>query len=54
MSALEAGKEMDVRFEDVRLKQGMRSVAATVDAGKAIAETDEDNNELKLTVNCRD
>ena len=54
VAGLDAGKELEVRFDDVRLRRGMRELRATVDAKKAVAESDEDNNELKITVNCRD
>jgi hypothetical protein len=51
---LESGTELEIRFDDVSLGRGERRLSATVDAKKAIAESDEDNNEMKLTVNCRD
>jgi len=51
---LEPGKEAEVRFDDVSLSRGERELVATVDAKRAIAETDEGNNELKIKVNCRD
>ena len=50
---LDAGKEHEVRFADVRLKEGERSLAIA-DANKAIAETKDDNNELKVTARCKD
>lgn len=52
--SLEPGKESEVRFDDVPLARGERRLAAMVDAKKAVDESDEGNNELKLTVNCRD
>ena len=51
---LDAGKEHEVRFADVRLKEGERSLPAIADANKAIAETKDDNNELKVTARCKD
>ena len=49
---LEAGKEREVRFDDVRLKKGERTLTALVDAKGAVAESNEDNNELKVTARC--
>lgn len=54
VAGLGAGEETEVTFDDVRLRRGMRTLAATVDASNAIAESDEANNELTLTVNCRE
>jgi hypothetical protein len=54
VAGLEAGKELEVQFDDVRLRQGMRELKTAVDAKKAVVESDEDNNEIKLSVNCRD
>jgi len=53
VAGLDAGKELEVRFEDVRPRRGLRDIAAGVDAGKAVAESDEDSNEVKIGVNCR-
>jgi subtilase family serine protease len=54
VAALDPGKELELRFDDVRLKKGERKLTATADAKKAIAESDEDNNELRATVRCQD
>lgn len=54
VAGLDAGKELEVTFDDVRLRRGMRDLEAIVDAKKAVAESNEDNNQIKLTVNCRD
>src|SRR5205085_749520 len=40
---LEAGKELPVTFEGVRLKKGPRSLVATADATSGITESDEGN-----------
>lgn len=50
---LEAGKELEITFDDVRLRRGMRTLEAVVDAKKAVAESNENNNELTVTVDCR-
>jgi len=54
ITELGAGKEQEVRFDDMRLKKGRQQLTATVDSKKSIAEADEDNNEEKVTVDCRD
>jgi hypothetical protein len=54
LAALDGGKELDVRFDEVQFKKGQNRVTVTVDAKKTVAESDENNNERKLTVNCRD
>jgi hypothetical protein len=54
VSALDAGKQQDVLFDDIPLKKGEHRIDATVDAKKALTETNEDNNELKVTVRCRE
>ncbi|HZO32585.1 MAG TPA: CARDB domain-containing protein [Chloroflexota bacterium] len=54
VNGLEAGKEREVKFENVRLKKGDRTLLAVADATKAIAESKEDNNELKVTARCQD
>lgn len=54
LAALDGGKELDVRFDDVQFKKGQNRVTVMVDAKKTVAESDENNNERKLTVNCRD
>ena len=51
---LEAGREREVRFDDVGLKQGERTLTAIVDAKQAVAESKEDNNQLKVTARCKD
>ena len=54
VGALEAGQEREVRFDDVRLKQGERKLTAIVDAEAAISESDENNNERTVTARCKD
>ncbi len=51
---LEAGQEREVRFDDVRLKKGERKLAAIADAKGAVAESKEDDNELKVSARCKD
>jgi hypothetical protein len=51
---LDAGKEHEVRFDDVRLTKGERTLLVIADAKGAIAESKEDNNELKVTARCQD
>ena len=54
MDGLEAGQEHEVRFDDVRLNEGERTLLVIADANKGIAESKEDNNELKVTARCKD
>jgi hypothetical protein len=54
VDGLEAGQEREVRFDDVRLKKGEHTLLAVADSTKAIAESKEDNNELKVTARCQD
>jgi hypothetical protein len=53
VSGLAAGQEREVRFDDVRLKKGERSLTATADAANTVAEAKEDNGELKVTARCK-
>ena len=54
VSGLDARQEREVRFDDVRLKEGRRTLTATVDAGKVVAESDEANNSRAVTASCED
>lgn len=54
VATLGPGNELDVRFDDVRLKKGEHTLATTVDAKRTIDESTESNNELKVTVKCKD
>jgi hypothetical protein len=51
---LDAGQEREVRFEDVRLKKGRRTLTALADAKGAVAEANEDDNDRKVTAQCTD
>jgi hypothetical protein len=52
VSGLEAGQEREVRFEDVRFKKGERTLTAGADPKGTIVESDETNNERKVTARC--
>lgn len=54
VTGLGAGKEQEVRFDDVRLKKGAHTLTAVADAKQTVAETDEDDNERKVTAQCKD
>jgi hypothetical protein len=54
VAGLDAGQAREIRFGDVRLKRGARSVEATADAKGAVAESDEGNNGQTITVRCGD
>jgi hypothetical protein len=54
VESLNPGADKDVRFDDVRLKKGDQTLTAIADARKAVAESKEDNNELKATVKCEE
>jgi subtilase family serine protease len=54
VDGLDAGQEHQVRFDDVRLKKGERTLLAIADPKNAITEAKEDNNELKVTARCND
>jgi subtilase family serine protease len=49
---LEAAQERKVNFDDVRLKKGARHLTAVADAGQAVDEAQENNNDLLVTVRC--
>ena len=51
---LEAGQEREVRFDGVRLEKGERKLAATADASKTVAESDDGNNALSVSARCKD
>jgi len=53
VDGLEAGKEREVRFGDIRLKKGEHQLAATVDPKTAIDEFDDGNNGRTVTATCR-
>ena len=54
VNGLEAGKEREVKFGDVKLKKGEHDLTAIADAKGAIAEADEANNERAVTARCKD
>ena len=54
VTGLEAGQERELRVDDVRLKKGVRTLTAIADAKQTVAETNEDNNERKVTAQCKD
>jgi len=53
-AGLDAGKEVPVTFAGVRLKEGLHSLTATADPTTGIAESDDGNNERKVTARCKD
>lgn len=53
VSGLDVGTEREVRFDDVRLEKGRRTLTATADAEDTIAEAKDDNNERRLTATCK-
>jgi hypothetical protein len=54
VDGLDAGLEREVRFDDLRLKNGKRALVATVDAKGDITESKEDNNDRAVTAECKD
>jgi hypothetical protein len=52
MGGLQAGEERSVAFSAVPLKKGEQKLTATVDPDGALDESDEDNNELKVSARC--
>jgi CARDB len=54
VDSLEAGKEREVRFDDVRLKQGEHKLAAALDSENTVAESIEGNNGRQATARCQD
>ena len=53
VTSLDAGKEREVRFDGVRLTRGDHTLTATADATKAVAESDEGNNDRAVSATCR-
>jgi subtilase family serine protease len=49
-----AGEEREVRFENVQLKKGERTLKAIADAERTIDETREENNDFKVSARCTD
>jgi subtilase family serine protease len=54
VDGLDAGQEREVRFDDLPLKRGERTLTAGADVEKTVAESKEDNNELEATARCKD
>jgi subtilase family serine protease len=54
VTGLEAGKEIEVRFDGVRLKKGQHVLVAYADPKGTVAESKDDNNELRVTPACKD
>ena len=54
VDGLEAGKEREVRFKDVRLKKGDRELTASADATGSVDESDDEENDRSVTVRCQD
>lgn len=52
VDVLAAGQSRDVTFEDALLKKGKHQLVATADLTETVAETDEQNNALTITVRC--
>ena len=52
VDGLDAGKEREVSFGEVRLKKGSHKLAATVDAKNTVAEASDENNDRTVTVGC--
>ena len=53
VDGLEAGKEREVRFDDVRLKAGSHELVVTLDPTNAVAESDDENNRRTVSVRCK-
>jgi hypothetical protein len=54
VDALAAGQEREVTFENIEMRKGERTLKAAADPARAIDESDEANNERKLTARCTD
>jgi hypothetical protein len=53
VDGLEAGKEREIRFDEVQLKKGSHTLAATLDSKGTLAEADESNNSQSVTATCQ-
>jgi subtilase family serine protease len=53
VDGLEVGEEREVSFDNAQLTKGERTLRAVADAEHAIAESREDNNELKVIARCQ-
>jgi subtilase family serine protease len=54
VEGLDAGKSVDVTFEDVRIKKRTHTLYATADAKDAVTESNENNNIKSVSVSCKD
>jgi CARDB protein len=54
VAGLDIGKEAEVAFNDVQFKKGEHHLTVNADTRGAIAEANENNNEMKITVRCKD
>ena len=54
VNGLEAGKEREIKFDDIRLKKGEHKLTAAVDANETIVEASEENNERTVSASCKD
>jgi subtilase family serine protease len=54
VAALDAGKQVNVAFDDVRLGKGEHKLTATADSKTAVNESKEGNNQMAVTVGCKD
>lgn len=54
VAGLDGGKEITTTFANIDLKKGMRTFKVKVDARNAVEESDDGDNELKITMNCRE
>jgi len=54
VNGLEAGKEREVKFENVRLNKGEHTLTAVADAKNAVDESNEENNDRDVTARCKD
>jgi len=51
---LDAGKDLEVRFDDLRLNEGDHKLVATADSKNTVGESNEDNNKREVSVKCKD
>jgi subtilase family serine protease len=54
VAQLDAGDELELRFDDVRLKKGEHKLAATTDLKGSAADSTQENDWVKVTVRCQD
>ena len=54
VESVRAGEEREVAFDKVQLKKGEHSLKAVADPDHALAESKDNNNELKVSARCSD